>query len=111
MEANQVNETEAAETFFGNKDLDKKYPIPADWQGSVVVRAGHSVRLEVKDKDLVLQSKVEEVPGSISIKPYDASLFDAHVKSGMFGKENSKILSVPNGEFEKMIFEILHDPR
>lgn len=104
-------EQTGADQCFGNKDLEKKYPFPSNWMDSVVVRTSQSVRIERIDNE---PGEVIEVPSSVRIRPYDPSLFDTHVETGMFSKENILMHldeQVPKGKFEKINVEILHDPR
>ena len=86
-----TQEVEEEKDFHGNKDTEQKYPkFPKSWAKSVIVRTSISQKIGPKDKDVV------EVPSSVKFKCFDASLYDTHVKQGMFNKQN---------------VEIVHDPR
>ena len=88
--ADDTEEKEVSLKMFGNKDKVKKYGFPSTWSGMVVVRESVVSKIGPKDSDVV------EIPSSVQVKPFDTSLFDMHVKNGMF--KNKKV-------------EILHDPR
>jgi hypothetical protein len=78
------------ELMVGNKDKKKEYEFPKSWEDSVVIRESQTTQVGNSEKDIV------EIPSSVKIKPFDASLFDVHVKNNMF--KGKKV-------------EILHDPR
>lgn len=77
--------------IFGNNDKGKKHPqFPASWEDSVIARISQSSKIGPKASDVV------EIPSSVEYRPFEKSLFDTHVKQGMF---------------DKMNLEIIHDPR
>lgn len=76
--------------FIGNKDKKQSHQLPITWKNSVVVRESIEAKIGPNSKDVV------EIPSSVKLMPYDASLFNEHVKNGMFEKKKT---------------EIIHDPR
>jgi hypothetical protein len=80
----------AIEKMYGNKDKNSEYEFPKSWSDSIVIRESQFTKVGNTERDIV------EIPSSVKLKPFDASLFDVHVKNKMFvGKK----------------VQILHDPR
>lgn len=76
--------------FHGNRDTKKEFPMfPKAWADSVIIRESMSAKIGPKSKDVV------EIPSSVKFGPYDKSLFDTHVKNGMFEKKNVLIIHDP----------------
>jgi hypothetical protein len=76
--------------MLGNKAKDERYPFPVSWAKYVVIRESVETKIGNKPTD------VAEIPSSVQIKPFNAFLFDTHIKQGMF--KGKKV-------------EIIHDPR
>lgn len=81
---------QGSDKFFGNEDKKKEYPLPKSWENSVIIRESIMTKVGSKDTDVV------EIPSSVTLKPFDKSLYDVHVKNGMF--KGKKV-------------QVIHDPR
>lgn len=89
-EASEAAAAAEKEPFTGNMDPEGKHPkFNPSWKNNVIVRVSSSSKIGPKDSDVV------EIPSSVEYRPFEKSLYDTHVKQGMFDKRNVQIIHDP----------------
>lgn len=76
-------------TFYGNKDKEKAYELPADYKDSVVVR-----QVTVKQEN----GGMYEVPNTARIQTYSKEMYQKMVDNNFFSESSMKA-------------EVLHEPK